>query len=144
MTLFQSPNVTIYYDQKQNVLITTWHKNTINDEYKLVLEQILAHTITKKCYFWILVQLEKKGMTLPDDTKWVKEVFVPKVIKNMGVGMRVGVVMSKNIFAEMSLLNVIKDNAELIKNHVFDMQYFKTYEQALAYVEGEQQLKLKS
>lgn len=142
MILVQSKNITISYNESQNILVVAWHKNTVNEEYKDVLEKLLQFTIQKKCYYWILDQLEKNGMALPDDAKWVSEVYVPKVIKNMGIGMRVSVVLSKNIFAELSSKKVAKDNNVLIKNNVFDMQYFKSYEDAYNYIVAEQNEKL--
>jgi hypothetical protein len=135
MKYYQTEYIEIEYVDELNIIKTTWLRNTLHEEYRDVFEKTLELASQKKCYAWLFDQTDKSGISLNEDLDWLNKTFIPNAMEAMGgSGVRIATILSKSIFAQLSAKRIAQDNAEQIKQHVFDLQYFEQQASALAYL----------
>jgi hypothetical protein len=135
MKSYKTDYMTLEYFENKNIIEITWLRNTLHEEYRDVFEQTLKLAVEKKCYYWLFNQSDKAGISLNEDLDWLNKTFIPHAMQEMGGGgVRIAIVLSKSIFAQLSSKKIAQDNADKIKQHIFDMQYFEELPSAMEYL----------
>jgi hypothetical protein len=135
MKSYKTDYMTLEYLEDKNIVEIVWLRNTLHEEYRDVFEQTLKLAVEKKCYYWLFDQSNKGGISLNEDLEWLNKTFIPKAMEEMGSGgVRIAIVLSKSIFAQLSSKKIAQDNADKIKQNIFDMQYFEELPSAKDYL----------
>ena len=135
MKNYQTEYVSVAYHEDLDLVQTKWFKNTLHEDYRDVFEKVLAIGSAHQCLSWLFDQRDKTGVSLPQDLQWLNETFIPHAVQVMGKkGGNIAIILSKSIFAQLSAKRIAQDNEALIKQQLFEIQYFEEETQAIAWL----------
>ncbi len=127
MKYFESKYVEVLFDESINTGIGNWNGFVSGEEYKTGLNKALELLKEKKTHKWIGNLSNMEAIT-EEDQRWANEVWFPNAL---AAGMkRLGVVVSKDIFNQMSVEEMLNkvESLDLVT------QYFDNLENAKAWM----------
>jgi hypothetical protein len=103
------------------LMAVIWTRPILNQDYRDLWDKILP--IAEKYHItrWLLDQREM-GPMMPADMQWVVEDWYPRSVKKLGKHRRSAIVVSKNIFGELTVkkgINGLKETQDL-ESRFFD------------------------
>jgi hypothetical protein len=127
MKYFESKHIQVLFDEEAQAGIGNWNGFVSGDEYKLGLNKGIELIKEKKLYKWIGNLSHMEAIT-EEDQAWANEVWFPNAL---GAGLkRLGVVVSKDIFNQMS----VEEMLNKVESIDLETQYFDSLENAVAWM----------
>jgi hypothetical protein len=137
LTELSTTNIIIAVDEAQGLMTVTWKKNTGSEEYRKAYGNIAELYRQHRCQTWMIDQRQKDGATLAAEVEWMTKTWLPALIRSGAAGIKVGIVLSMNAFAEFStrrLSQQVKDDPT--NNLLAETKFHKTKEECLEWLVG--------
>src|SRR5690349_934297 len=107
-------------EPENELMSVTWTRAILNQDYRDLWDEILQIAKKHRIKRWLLDQREMGAMA-PADMKWVVEDWYPRSVKVLGKQRRSAIVLSKNIFGEVT---VKKGIGSLNETQDLESQFF--------------------
>ncbi len=118
------------FDQKQNILTSTWLKSTATmneEEFKEEMINLAELVIKHKARFLLSSTKDMLFPIVPELQEWITQNIAPKIMHS-GF-QKQAIIIPEDIFAQMSLEQTIEDIEK--EEHTHKTKFFTTNEEAL-------------